>query len=493
LLRKILNLFNICDQLYDNNYNTDIIDTLPDKVQEMWKKYSYIAYNKLVSISEKGVNQPLAVSVVNHFAGNQPVVGKISGIGRITYMTNGDKKIYIFDDLTHSYEYACVPEGETIITYLNWIFKTADRFIDFYCEYEPIIRSKVSAYLGTVEQTFRSCTTGNQHELLKHDCPANVRIHFIDVRQMGVARLNEFLIKSSKYWDWSNHEIDLYSKKINEYRHAISNKDNYDAFIFFHINNNSYVMKELNRLDINIRDNVVDYFFTHAYTPVMNYVNRKGTTALNKMEKAIKTHTKLSDADFDDYWNICAIGYAFIMDIYFLCRMLKKYDVTKSVNHPEYAKNIIVYAGSAHTKVYIDYLSKNGYTTIYKKSFSDSKLTLSCLDMMDMPQPLFTNKYKIYLSPKKYIVTENVDISKKAKIEGPRKIIISKRDQYKIGNDIFFRINMDGVTYTDFYVDIPKNTVKELKLMARYAYLTRYSTMKRDELLTLVEDSFEFS
>jgi hypothetical protein len=500
---------DMCKQLYNNNYNTDIIDTMPDKVQAMWKKYSNNAFDRYIETKDEAINKPLTVSVVNHFAANQPIVDQISGTGQVTYMTNGDRKIYIFDDWTHSFDKTCSPVGVTITEYLNRVFSTADRFIDFYCEYEPTQRSKMWSYLTQIENTFKVCTTGDKVALLKHNCPVNVRIHFMDVRLEGAENPlhKPFLDGKNDYWAWSNDYVREYNKKIDDFRLIISSNSEYVKFMKIQIDKNPYVKKEISRLDKETREKVLHYFFTYTYDNIMPFINNLSNIT-SKMELSITIHTKLTQDEFRDFWYISAYPYIFIMDIYFLCRMLKKYNVKKdrSKNHPEYAKNIIVYAGSAHTKVYRDYLSVNGYKTTYTQFYYQPYLMKeeqapSCLVITDMPQPLFSSKAMIHSQPN-FTVTKSkikecdidqgkAGISKKDQYKTGN-TAISKKDQYKIGNDIFFKINMDGVLYTDFYVDIPKNKVKELKLLAKYVHIPNYSKMLKPQLVELVKKNIKF-
>ena len=75
------------------------------------------------------------------------------------------------------------------------------------------------------------------------------------------------------------------------------------------------------------------------------------------------------------------------MDVYMLARMFKKFNVSGSYD-PEYAKNIIVYAGAAHVLFYRQFLLSNGFIEKYNKQYT-KKSKRSCLDLSDMPQPLF--------------------------------------------------------------------------------------------------------
>jgi len=74
------------------------------------------------------------------------------------------------------------------------------------------------------------------------------------------------------------------------------------------------------------------------------------------------------------------------MDIYFLGRFFKDFDVgdTKS---PTYAKNSIIYAGGDHSSLYYKVLvDVIGFKETYKAKRAEK---LQCLDIRDIPDPLF--------------------------------------------------------------------------------------------------------
>jgi hypothetical protein len=472
---------DMCQRLYDNNYDTDILDTLPVNVVDLWKKHAQTAFDTHPST---GINKALAVSVVNHFKGEQPVVRKISGIGGVTYMTNGDKKIYLFDDRTHSHAKTCVPVGLTITKYLEDIFKTADRFIDFYCEYGPKKIVFNNSYLSDVETTFRECTTGDSYILERGKCPANVRMHFIDIRSTQTLNpLVSFFEKRTLTFSDTDIERKKYIKEIDMHKIIISNKSEYDKFMKTQIDNNPYVQKELGRLDKKTRDSVLTYFFTYTYASIMNYIKPVGLSVLTTVEHAIKSRMKITTDDFIAFMRIAVIPYMFTMDIYFLCRMLKKYDISNNNTHPAYAKNIIVYVGSGHNKIYVDFLSKNGYKTVFAKTYINREA--SCLDISTMSQPLFSTNSTVQedLIPQKITTSNTRRKILKTKITGPRTVNVPEKNQYidSRGNRLY-QLKIDGVIHRDFYAKISMNNTPKLRLLAAHAHLPNYDSMSRDHL-----------
>ena len=82
----------------------------------------------------------------------------------------------------------------------------------------------------------------------------------------------------------------------------------------------------------------------------------------------------------------------------------------------------------------------------------------------------------------------------------PNKTIIPQQNIYTIdfgegSTKLFFIKINDGrhdITYRDLYVDLNKNSVYNLKIIAKYCKLTKYSSLHKQELVQLIRDNIIF-
>ena len=85
--------------------------------------------------------------------------------------------------------------------------------------------------------------------------------------------------------------------------------------------------------------------------------------------------------------NILDISTASIMDVYAVSRMFKVFKVRKNEFYPTEQRNIIYYAGNGHTIPMFKFLEKIGFKMTEK---SDKSILLSCVNMKNIHQPLFS-------------------------------------------------------------------------------------------------------
>ena len=79
------------------------------------------------------------------------------------------------------------------------------------------------------------------------------------------------------------------------------------------------------------------------------------------------------------------------MDIYTISRLFKKFNVNSNSNQPDEAYNSIIYAGNAHSEVYRNFLTNNGFELVaIKKHREGQKKNERCLNINNIPQPFFT-------------------------------------------------------------------------------------------------------
>jgi len=373
----------LCKEMRDSNYDVSVLDSQPIIVKNTFiaaskliadKKLSKIlSFAKSVFNRRLKINQQLSTCIYNHYYAQQPIARKVSGIGEVSLLEYGDRKIYLFSDLTQSLDYSCETESMAIHGYLQKFFNTTDKFIDFYCEYAKKRRNIPDSYLNRAELEFRACSEGNVKPLR---CPSNVRMHFTD------PDLDNPLINFLALEDhiWTDERIFKYRKTINSYINTITDKSKFNAFLKNYIENSKILTKELGKVDSNIKNMILDSVYKYSFdamTARIKDIDPIKTLEYFKYEVLHRSHVNnalfSTDDLYENFLYIASTSFASFMDIYTLARMFKKFDVSNSYD-PEYAKNIIVYAGDSHIIFYRKFLLDFGYTEKYHKKYKESKI-----------------------------------------------------------------------------------------------------------------------
>ena len=386
----------LCKKLRETNYDTSILDIFSKNIKNTLVAASKIAENKSNKTSKK-INHPLAISVLNHFLGEKVIVNQISGVGELSYFIDkvSDRKIYLFSDWTHGLHNACLTlDSIQFHLYMKKLLNNSDKFIDFYCEYGKTSRNIDDSYLRRTELEFRECSEGNENRFLTEKCNKNTRIHFTDIR--NIENYDNPLILPFKNinWKWTKPLIKTYVNEIDKYINILSNNEAFIKHVKTQISLNKMVKKELERTDNKMANIIINSVYNHAYNDMMSrlkpFKSNNYNILLEYKNNILKggfSRKKMMDNPlYDHYYYIISSAYVFLMDIYTLARMFKKHDVKNSYD-PPYAKNIIVYAGAAHTKFYQRFLYENNFIEKYHKEFTPFS---SCLDISDIKQPLFS-------------------------------------------------------------------------------------------------------
>jgi len=395
---------NITKELLDKNYDTSILDTKPTHIQNIIKDYSAKIITKYFRYSNPSeytkFNIPMALSVINHYNRIQPKVSNISGAGKLVYLVDNETnmKVYIFFDYTHSLENSCPSKSKDIADYFYKIFSVADRFIDFYGEFGPTTEYANDSYLRRIHRRLKNCSEGENKRLSDDDCFQNVRIHYIDTRNLG--DVNHPVEKIRYTSSFTEEERQHYIHNIQKYFNVMFSKETFNRYIEKIVKLYVPVKKEMSKLDPKIYNIIMKFILEYQYeisiNELANYSKNTGYNGILEIFSAYKK--KIEDGTFpgnresnksnhslDDYLHIFIIIDSFIMDIYTLARIFKKHD-DEFTYFPSSPKNIIIYAGSAHSALYYKFFNYLGYSTKYDKTFTNYK---SCIDLSDLPQPLF--------------------------------------------------------------------------------------------------------
>jgi len=120
---------------------------------------------------------------------------------------------------------------------------------------------------------------------------------------------------------------------------------------------NTYVNKELNKVEKNMKENIINFF--------KRKIRRESPPSVvsNLSEFILCLQNQRPIRLIDNYFKMTGlflldIG-AYTMDIYCLARIFKKYNV-ESTFQPVESKNVIIYAGSKHSRIYREFLMEIG-------------------------------------------------------------------------------------------------------------------------------------
>ena len=348
---------------------------------------------------------------------------EIYGIVRfqIVHSREYNQTILLFGELHHKFEITeCEIKTQNISTqptrtyirnYIEAIIRSMeDMFFDIYLERSLIIKEKKlqpkaptpnAPNLIELEKLFSGCL----EEMNGKKCVfPNVRVHASDARTLD-------LEKSSFYVAIIDTLVDKLRKRtkdFNKYEGSkpifkVRGKANEDLFhpikqnkhgaydvneilMFFHIDDKSYVFKEINLIDentFNHKKNIKNRLLKelhHVRTSITDFYVNKAEKVLQVVENVYKyNEPKFVRKNYDFFINLeneledlfeeLVFIMKNIMDIYTLARIFhafqSKTEEQKTKNFPKYASNIIYYAGADHIMYTLEMLKEFGFEEIY--------------------------------------------------------------------------------------------------------------------------------
>ncbi len=195
-------------------------------------------------------NVPFAVCIVNYMGRRgiatpaKPIL--ISGAGAACKMSNGDKTVYMFDDMTHSNEQGCTEPKKDMVDFLKDYFRGTDKVVDFFSEMSPNEEDMHECYLATTVSTFSECTYTIKRGIVDY-CQHNVRVHYADVRE-------------PRDWD----EL----ARLDEYLDCVSTERKFTEWALEHYETNRLVVKELEKMD-HSQDKLLRSVIHHKYVDMV--------------------------------------------------------------------------------------------------------------------------------------------------------------------------------------------------------------------------------
>ena len=336
-------------------------------IQEEFKKVS-----EKFKDGNKG-NVPLLNIIYNYFNGVLPTPNYISGPMSLTYQTSKeyDMNVYIFGE-AHGMEKNCMELKKSnymnVTNYLKKVFSNSDKFIDFYLEdvlFRTVKSGRREDFLTMLRDDFTDCLHPSKRTKCKFK---TIRAHFVDVRQIEK--------KSDPYLTSPIYELIFYSlgwtdKKPTDKK--ISNKvallNSYEGVAKYMLNiaiNTPIIQKELDRCSLD-KEKMLSIFYNILINMYPVFFDIKTLKLLSRKE--------ISDQEKAVILTIIAGP---IVDIYTIARMFKTF---KKTNYfPVKPKNIIYYAGEAHSGFVRAFLNSLGFNLQFRRS-PDTETYVRCLDM----------------------------------------------------------------------------------------------------------------
>lgn len=384
---------DLCDKLHDR-YDSSILSD--------YKDIGYIFIQKAEENKNTLKGNKTLISLINNLKIQPPIVSYITGPSRMVKYESKrfDKVIYLFSEDDHSIHTSCptwvkkLQSHSRITTYLENIFKSTTKFIDFFIEI-PFM-SKYTYTIGEnntlfeIEQHFFGC-------LYNQTCPDTVRIHRIDIRKMH-----------SKY-----KEIELVSMALHLhyiYGYKITEQKVIRDFVIKHrkIIKKLVTMKSMDEVLVLIAKEIMGHkllmkeitksTLMKSYTPkqlieliIRSDMFREQVNSLFSITKTFLSNLLNNTKQYT--WHDMEIPTGvllglttIVMDVYTISRMFKIFNVKKNEYQPTEPRNIIYYAGDYHVLILENVLKTLGFSKTESSSVSG---VLSCVDMKGIKQPLF--------------------------------------------------------------------------------------------------------
>lgn len=338
------------------------------------------------------------------------VIKYISGPTEITRMKSKkyDKDIYLMGDI-HRHEPECykLDDAKKLHLYLDNFFKKTDKRVTYDFLFETGFHDRndvgnMKTYIGEFQNYFRKkeCFYTIKNNKCHKEYP-NIRFHAMDIRFI---KYDYKLDKSSDFWKITNIYIDMRNFSNNPKKKAYLNYiDEIKDFIMIFRYKKNAIRAYKSLYDIKlIKSQMDDIPDKKLKNKIIKFYDKKWNILFNKLSIAnyffsknkelsikIKNNT-VTNNDIERYLkNVHIIKYLEQIsllgpDLYLSLRLFKEFndkDKTK-----QQSKKIIIYAGEAHTKNYLELLNILGFKKIEK---SKNHMN-SCQDISEMKLPFFT-------------------------------------------------------------------------------------------------------
>ena len=263
-------------------------------------------------------------------------------------------------------------------TIKSMIENSSSDFNLFFSMYRQMfgLSTEVSPTFRNISNMFRDCIEAENCHLL--------RMHNIDLRFSWLSEhiyndfythISYFILSDSWELNYDNQVKINLIKRINRNKAVEVISSLYD-FSNEQINipklnelifSNQYMKREIDKVESPIKEQIINHYKQKIYeilTPKMS---------LNLKELILCLRDRIPIPEENSYFKPVSYLFlyinAYIMDMYCLSRIFKKYRVKETDFQPVESKNIILYTGAFHSKSYKDFLlSIGGVLTHYSEN-----------------------------------------------------------------------------------------------------------------------------
>lgn len=420
----------ICEDL-KTLYNTNVLDSSTPIQQAVFLNEAEKHKN------ENEGNTTLMKLIYNHFRAEKPNADKISGPKTLSvhWSDKYQKLIYVFGEFhgrKESCRYVrckrgqvfnpesniCIPEKSTqarelisrgvnlkshtnylpIDQYFDKLFLNTDVFIDYFVEVPTYGKVEgewakkkyyADSYIADVMEQSANCVQAAKRS--EEKC-ALIRAHYIDIRRNT---LESFGVRNflDTFYYAQEMNIKKMKRKLKEPQFAsiidamTRSEDEIFEYFMQEYRNSPYNSKELQRSYIK---EDIDKF---AEKIIRESVNQE-YILLNELAQKIQREP--TGLVVEQFVNELTSPNARMVDPYTLARIFKRFDVEKSHilerkrEQPVEPRNIIIYAGNAHSENYRDFFDEIGFIKLEETQEYNYADDIRCLNMENIHQPLFS-------------------------------------------------------------------------------------------------------
>jgi hypothetical protein len=365
----------VCQRLLDT-YDVDVLDDVKDKrIPAMFKKYAFLGYGS--RYRNKGNRALISLLYNKYYKHKIQLPVYINGPMSLTYhkYDEYDMKIYVFGE-KHGVEDDCktkYDENKTIDidNYLEKIFNTSTKFIDFHLEH-TVERKNISSPIRDPEDIKKSYL--NNIRIMLSDClkpvskrrmPCvwkNVRTHYSDTRFGSDNRNYLFRYKFLKERETRNYMFTRANSLVEILSYLVDKLP-------------SLVEKELDRSIL-----PKELIITTLLSIWTEYYNLSAPEANRLPYRYRLFHTRLPQATkMKMMKEIYRLIGASIHDLYMIARIFKEFSYNDVL--PSKQRHVIYYGGNYHSAILREFLYRIGFDEIKRAE----RVSRRCLNVTNIP------------------------------------------------------------------------------------------------------------
>ena len=329
---------------------------------------------------------------------------KLSGPVSLSYLTSKkyNKNILLLGDMHFSRKGSCRGKSKDIIKFLDEIFTSDDKKIDFFLENQyhhlnpEIPFGKVleddslpDDFLNSIREYYlnKGCFQ-IEKKYCKKEYP-NTRFHNADYRETSekqckeMAEITTQLIYKVFYEKFTILNINSKIKKLKNDEKFMKVFDKVNTYskmkkVMEKILKCKKIKKQLDNCPKNIRSKILDfneklYSGTIETTQGSVSVEKTYDLSFSQLESVLKGKNKYSRSGTIKLLNSVGV---LIMD-YLALKVMDIYTVARIMKKDEY-KNIVIYAGHTHIQNYEDFFKKR---LTFTESFTGRNISKRCIDV----------------------------------------------------------------------------------------------------------------